>query len=209
MNLAAIANTLIEWTPFLATGFLRNLLISVLAMLIGTLLGLGLGWFRVARIPGTRTAAGGVTSLFRNVPSFVLMFYVAFMVPVEITLLGTVMQIPTWIKATIALVIPVAAFSSDQFRGYVRQKGEGLTTAAQMFWSAWAQYFLIVLMASSTASVIGTDEIVARANRVVATDYSPSLLIATYSYVAIWFLIAGLFIQRYGPRIAQRLTARG
>ena len=61
-------------------------------------------------------------------------------------------------------------------------------------------------MASSTASVIGADEIVARANRVIATDQRAEFLIATYVYVSAWFLVAGLVAIGRGaaPRAARR-----
>lgn len=209
MAASSIFITLIDWTPFLAAGFLRNLLIAILAMIFGTVIGVGLGRLRQGRIQIAGAAAGGLTSLARNVPSFVLMFYVAFLLPVEVSFEDTVFQFPTWIKATIALTIPVVGFASDQFKGYIRQKQEGIASAAPMFWVAWVQYFLIILMASSTASVIGADEIVGRANRVVATDNDPALLIATYAYVAIWFLVAGSLVSRYGPRLAKRLTKKG
>jgi hypothetical protein len=50
--------------------------------------------------------------------------------------------------------------------------------------------------------VIGADEVVGRANHVIATDTRPGFMIAVYSYVAVWFLLAGLLVSRYGPRLA-------
>ena len=42
--------------------------------------------------------------------------------------------------------------------------------------------------------MIGADEIVGRANRVIATDHRPEFLIATYLYVSGWFLASGLLL---------------
>lgn len=203
-----ILDTLIDWTPFLALGFLRNLLISGLAMAAGTAIGVALGQLRYSRVRVASPVAGGVTSVCRNVPSFVLIFYVAFLLPVEVRWGESVLQIPVWIKATLALTIPVIGFASDQFRGFLRQRAAELGGAVAMFWTAWAQYFLIILMASSTASVIGADEIVGRANRIVAIDNDPALLLATYSYIAAWFLLAGLVISRVSARVARSVQAR-
>jgi polar amino acid transport system permease protein len=192
------------WTPYLAGGFARNLIIAALAMAAGTVVGVALGWLRgrgrIARAP-----AALATGLCRNVPSFVLMFYVAFVLPVEIESSGVVVAVPLWIKATLALAIPVTGFASDQWCGFRRQAAERSGGAGATFLAAWLQYFLIVLMASSTASVIGVDEIVARANRVIATDQRPGFLIATYLYASLWFLAAGLAVSAVAPRLARAL----
>jgi polar amino acid transport system permease protein len=187
MDLIAL---LLHWSPFLAGGFAINLAISAVAMTVGTLLGAALGRARDTGL--LRLPAGLATSLCRNVPSFVLLFYVAFLLPVEVVLDTRVVPIPLWIKAALALTIPVIGFASDQFLAFRRQRAACLATAGATFAVAWVQYFLIILMASATASVIGADEIVGRANRVIATDGRTAMLIAVYLYVSAWFLAAGL-----------------
>lgn len=199
---------IIEWTPHLAGGFATNIGISALAMALGTLIGLGLGRMRRASLLFARPTASGLTSAARNIPSFVLMFYVAYLLPVEVTWNDTVIGVPTWLKATLALTFPAVGFASDQYQGYVRQRDAGSTAASRIFWTAWTQYFLIVLMASATASVIGADEVVGRANRLIATDNRPGFMIAVYVYISLWFLLSGMIISRYGPRLADSLTAR-
>ena len=62
-------------------------------------------------------------------------------------------------------------------------------------------------MATATASVIGADEIVGRANRVIATDSRPAFLIATYLYVSGWFLASGPAAHR--RRLARSRGADG
>lgn len=197
-----------EWTPFLAGGFLFNLLIAGLSMALGTAVGVGIGLARDSRLAPARGSAALATSVFRNVPSFVLMFYVAFVLPVEIVWAGSVFAIPLWIKATLALTIPVIGFASDQYLALRRQRREGQAGAGALFLTAWLQYFLIILMASATASVIGADEIVGRANRVIATDDRTEFLIATYVYVSMWFLIAGVALSWLAERIGGAVRAR-
>jgi hypothetical protein len=106
-----------------------------------------------------------------------------------------VIAVPLRAKAALALTIPVVGFASDQYLAFRRQRRRGLDGAGAIFLAAWLQYFLIVLMATATASVIGVDEIVGRANRVIATDDRPEFLIATYVYVSGWFLVSGLMIS--------------
>lgn len=183
-------------TPFLLGGYGYNLLIAALAMLAGTVIGLVVALARFTRFLPVRLAGQGVTSLCRNIPSFVLMFYVAFVFPVEIPWGVGFVQVPLWIKATLALIIPTVGFASDQGLAYLRQRQAGVADHGATFVTAWVQYYLIVLMASATASVIGADEVVGRANRVIAVDSSPEFLLLTYSYVCLWFLITGLAVAR-------------
>ncbi len=180
-----------EQTPYLAGGFAMNLWISALAMLMGTLIGGVLGRIRLDALFGAGRVAGLSTHICRNVPSFVLMFYIAFMLPPEVQWGERVISFPLWIKATLALTFPVIGFVSDQSLAFFRQRRAGLTGAGETFVIAWMQYFLIIIMASATASVIGTDEIVGRANVVIAADADPTFLLVTYLYVSAWFLAAG------------------
>ncbi len=124
------------------------------------------------------------------------MFYVALVLPPEIAWDDTVVSVPLWIKAALALTIPVIGFASDQGLALRRQRRAGIAGADATYLTAWLQYFLIVLMATATASVIGADEIVGRANHVIAPDNRVEFLIATYLYVSAWFLAFGLVLTR-------------
>lgn len=192
MNLLEMLAVLWERTPYLLGGYGYNLLIAALAMLIGTFAGCLISLARQSEYTLLKLPGSLLTSLCRNVPSFVLMFYIAFVLPVEFTWNGNLLQVPLWLKATLALVIPVVGFASDQGLAYLRQRKQSAPDAGAVFGVAWVQYYLIVLMASATASVIGADEVVGRANRVIAIDNSPLFLLLVYSYVCLWFLFTGL-----------------
>ncbi|TCM86133.1 hypothetical protein [Rhodovulum steppense] len=186
---------LIERTPFLAGGFARNLLISAVSMGLGTLVGAALGLLRFRRFRATLRAEHVLTNVCRNVPSFVLLYYMAFMLPSEIEIGDSIVAVPVWLKAALALTLPVVGFASDQTLGYLQQRETGTAGAGETFVIAWIQYFLIIIMASATASVIGVDEIVGRANLILARDDSPVFMLATYLYVSAWFILVGLAIS--------------
>lgn len=186
---------LLPHTRFLAEGFAINLLISVLSMSVGTVIGGLLGVWRFSKNLGGRQIGGFGTSICRNVPSFVLLFYMASMVPSEIEVGTQIITLPLWIKATIALVFPVIGFASDQTLGYLRQRRDGTGGAFETFAVAWLQYFLIIIMASATASVIGADEIVGRANILIAQSGDDGLLLPIYLFVSIWFISAGVLFS--------------
>ena len=190
-----------EQTPFLANGFLINIYISVAAMLMGTVLG------TLVAIPIARNwrflrplSALGV-NLSRNVPSFVLMFYVAFFLPNEIVLQDSTIIILPEYKAAIALMFPVLGFAADEFRGLFHLNG-----SFKKYLNSWMQYFLIILMASVTASVIGADEVLARANRLISTRSDISVLIGTYVYIGLWFILFGLMFTKLIKIIFYRTT---
>ncbi|RUA22368.1 hypothetical protein DSL92_06225 [Billgrantia gudaonensis] len=101
---------------------------------------------------------------------------------------------PLWIKATLALVIPVIGFASDQ----------GWRTCGRNAWAMQTRGSIrhrvgAVLSYRSHgichSSVIGADESWA-CNQVIAMDNNPAFLLLTYSYVCLWFLVSGLAISR-------------
>ncbi|MBW4706662.1 hypothetical protein KX928_02570 [Roseobacter sp. YSTF-M11] len=186
---------LYDHTGYLARGFATNLLISILSMGFGTVLGTVLGWLRARRVSGLGPLSHFGTNVCRNVPSFVLLFYMASMIPSEVEFGGTIMAVPLWIKATLALTFPVIGFTSDQSKGFFEQRRAGVSGAGEIFTIAWLQYFLIIIMASATASVIGADEIVGRANIVISQNESAQFLLVTYLYVSLWFLVTGLILS--------------
>jgi His/Glu/Gln/Arg/opine family amino acid ABC transporter permease subunit len=181
---------LIHWTPSLATGFGLNLSISFVAMLLGTLIGWLIAHGRASSLQKISISSNRLTDVFRNIPSFVFMFYIAFIIPIEFEWQGEQYRFPAWIKASIALTVPVVGFASDQFYRLIRESTQDNTIALPMFFISWTQYFLIILMASSTASVIGVHEIVGRANTAIAVTQDPNMMLWIYLYVAAWFLLS-------------------
>ena len=192
-----------ERTPDLLIGFGLNWLISALSMVLGMAIGFSLALAR-AQVGGVvRWPAQLLTSTCRNIPSFVLIFYLAFVLPVEVSVAGQILTVPLWLKATLALTIPVIGFTSDQGLAYLRQRREGLTDARSIFAVAALQYFLIILMSSATASVIGVEDSVGRMNQMIAYETTPAMMLLGYSYIGLFFITTSLVLSR----LARRLTA--
>lgn len=204
MGSGKILNELMVWTPYLAVGFSKNLLVSACSMILGSLFGWILAMMRHSKRKRLRGPGELGTSIFRNIPSFVFMFYLAFVMPVEFEWSGQVIKIPVILKAILALTVPVIGFSSDQILRYFRDRAEGAGYAILMFVVAWTQYFLVIAMASSTASVIGVDEIVSRANTVITALRQPEIMLWMYLYVAIWFLAFGILVTKFSNMAMKR-----
>lgn len=188
---------LMVWTPFLLKGMVLNIVISILSVIVGTIIGFSLSKLKFLPVACyvANYSSNTITMIMRNVPSFVLLFFIAFILPREINVFETVIVIPAFVKATIALAIPVAAFVADQSNNLRKfECGTHARDAAVLaFFISWVQYFLIIFMASSTASVIGVQEIVSRANTVIAAvgENNPEIMSFIYGYVALWFVSIG------------------
>lgn len=209
MSPAEIVATLWRWTPFLAGGFLWNIIVSLGAMTIGTALGALLALMRLSPRRALCRAGLAVTELARNVPTFVFLFYLAFLLPAALRIGGAAIVLPGWLKASLALAIAVVGFVSDNLCEALAQGRAGNLAAALLFVPNWTAYFLVIMMASSTASVIGVGELVSRCNTVIGAVGRPGLMLWIYLYAMLWFFLAcyplTLAMRRVKATIARRL----
>ena len=180
---------LVTWTPFLAGGFAMNILISLVAMTIGTSLGWIIANMRLATSPRTYRASLYLTEITRNIPTFVFLFYLAFMLPGEFTVpfTASIVGFPSWLKASLALSIAVIGFCSDNLSPAIREWRKGDHGVALLFIPSWTSYALIIVMASSTASVIGVSDGLAlqRSNATGKADHVARLPVPASSAFAI------------------------
>ncbi len=196
------------WTPFLAAGFVWNVIVSLLAMGFGTLLG---GALAFARAGSRRRLAGWattVTHVTRNVPTFVFLYYLAYLIPFELEIGSRVVAVPAWIKASLALSIAVVGFVSDTMLSAIRDWRRGDHAASWLFVPSWTMYLVIIVMASSTASVIGVPEIVSRSNTIIAAVGDTGLMIWIYGYAMLWFFLFCWPLSRGINAIRRRMQHR-
>ncbi|MDE0201726.1 MAG: hypothetical protein OXK73_04750 [Rhodospirillaceae bacterium] len=188
MTAGETVDVLWAWSPYLAVGFGWNIIVSLLAMAVGTIVGLLLALLRGGSHWSVRHSGGAVTTLARNAPTFVMLFYLAYIIPTEFTLFGAAATFPAWIKASLALGIAVAGYVSDNALAAIRHLRRHEMAEALLFVPAWTSYFLIIVMASSTASVIGVPELVRRADTVIGAVDEVGLALWVYLWAMIWFL---------------------
>lgn len=193
--------TLWTWTPFLLEGFLMNVLIAAVAMAAGTAVGAVLAVLRSSHTRAIERASTLVTGLSRNAPTIVFQFYLVMMLPAA-------WGVPAWLKASLALAVAVVGFTSDNLLIAQRQWRQGDRSAALLFLPAWGTYLLIIVIASSTASIIGVGELVSRTNTVINATGQTSLMAPIYLYAMViffafcWPLIAAL------AKVRRTLAAR-
>jgi polar amino acid transport system permease protein len=113
----SIPATILKWTPLLAQGSALNIAMSVLAMAIGTVLGMALGLGLISLTRPVRASSWLITQFFRNVPWPVLLFYCVLLMPFEVRIGGVIVPVPGWAKATAGLALPVMANVAELARG--------------------------------------------------------------------------------------------
>ncbi len=225
---ASVAELLVKWTPLLAQGFLFNLLISALAMALGTAAGALLGAARLSLHAPVRGGSWVVTQFFRNAPWLVLLFFVMFLLPFEFKLGSLTIPFPDWLKATLGLALPIMANMAEIVRGAVQSIPTAQWEAArslaftrrQTLWKIilpqcikrmlppWMNWYAILTMATTLASVVGVSEVMTITGRITNAEGRTDLLIPIYSYVLLWFFLycypISLWTRRLEARYAER-----
>ncbi|SFB73210.1 polar amino acid ABC transporter permease [Collimonas sp. OK412] len=191
MGWIEITRNLLEWTPFLAIGFMWNILISVLALGIGAACGGLLVLLRLSRHRKLALAGASLTEFMRNVPTFVFQIYLMFMLPESLMLpFSTInLSFPSWLKAALALALAVAGFVSDNLLSAIQAWRNERFQNALLFIPNLCNFFVIIIMASSTASVIGVSELVSRCNTVINASGTTQIMLWVYLYAMIWFFL--------------------
>jgi polar amino acid transport system permease protein len=224
----SILATLWKWTPLLARGFVFNLAISFMAMAIGTLAGVFLGFAQISLMLPVRKAASFVMQFFRNAPWLVLLFYCMFLLPFQVTLFGVTIPIPDWSKATLGLALPVMANVSEIVRGAMQSipttQWEAAASLAfnrrQTLWMIifpqcvkrmlppWMNLYAILTMSTVLTSIVGVNEMMTLTQRALSAENRPGLLLAFYSYALLWFFAYCYPIARWTVRLEARYAVK-
>ncbi|MEL7013186.1 MAG: amino acid ABC transporter permease [Pseudomonadota bacterium] len=219
-----------RWMPFLLTsGFLFNVVISMLAMAIGTVAGAALGLGQISPLKPLRMFAWFVTQLFRNSPWLVLLFIVLLALPFEITVFGVTVRIPDWMKGVFGLSLPVMANISEVVRGAVQsvptaqwEAAESLAfTRRQILWQIilpqcykrmlppWMNWYAILTMATPLCSLLGIEEIITLSRQAMeAEDNHPELLVPFFGFALILFFFYCYPIARLTMRLERKFAVK-
>ena len=221
---------LFKWLPFLVfSGFLFNLLISVLTMLIGTMAGVLLGLAQISPIWLVRAVAKFATQLFRNSPWLVLLFIVLLALPFEITIGSLIISVPDWFKAVFGLSLPIMANISEVVRGAIQSVPTGQWEAAeslafnrrQILWQIilpqcfkrmippWMNWYAILTMATPLCSLLGVEELITLSRQAIESeDNHPELLVPFYSFALMIFFLYCYPIARLTIRLERRYAVK-
>lgn len=219
-----------RWLPFLIkSGFFFNVLISLLAMVIGTVAGAALGLGQISLHRPVRAFAWFITQLFRNSPWLVILFIVLLAFPFEITIFGTVIRIPDWIKGVIGLSLPVMANISEVVRGAVQSVPTAQWEAAeslafsrrQVLWQIilpqcykrmlppWMNWYAILTMATPLCSLLGIEELITLSRQAMESeDNHPELLVPFFGCALLLFFLYCYPIARLTIRLERKFAVK-
>ncbi|MDH5410287.1 MAG: amino acid ABC transporter permease [Alphaproteobacteria bacterium] len=219
-----------RWMPFLLkSGFLFNVIISFLAMAVGTIAGAALGLAQISHVAAVRRTAWFVTQLFRNSPWLVLLFIVMLALPFEIVIGDTIIAIPDWTKAVFGLSLPIMANISEIVRGAVQsvpsaqwEASEALAfNRRQILWMIilpqcikrmippWMNWYAILTMATPLCSLLAVEEIVTLSRQAIESENNhPELLVPFYSFIMLVFFAYCYPIARLTVRLERKFAVK-
>jgi polar amino acid transport system permease protein len=198
------------WSPLLLKGFIFNLVISELAMIVGTIAGLPLGILQSATFAPVRWVARFATQFFRNSPWLVLLFLCVLLLPFQIRIFGMTIPVPDWIKAILGFSLPVMANVSEIVRGAMQSVPTSQWESAESLGFSrmqtltriilpqcfkrmlppWMNLYSLITMSTVNASVVGVSEMITLTNEVLAAEGSrPVLLAPLYAFAMLCFFL--------------------
>jgi polar amino acid transport system permease protein len=221
--------TMAKWAPLIFSGFLFNLLVSVLSMALGTAMGLALGLAQVALFRPVRSFAWLATQFFRNAPWLVLLFYAMLLLPFELQLFGLRVPLPGWLKSVVGLSLPVMANVSEIVRGGVQsiplgqwESAESLAfSRRQILWSIilpqavkrmippWMNLYAILTMATSLISIVGVEDGVSLTRAALAAEGRTELFMPMYLMLLLMFFAYCYPIARWTAALERRFAVKG
>jgi polar amino acid transport system permease protein len=219
-----LGRELLDWVPYLASGFMMNIVIALLAMTLGTLVGVIFGILELAPYRLVRYPVVAYVQVFRNAPHLVLIFATTYIFPFEIVVAGHYLPFPDWVKAVIGLGIPASAYVAEITRGAIQSipttqgeaaKGLGFSQGQALRWiilpqclrrslPPWMNLFASITMGTALASLVGVHELLH-----AATDASTAVRRLDFTIVAYLVVMAAFFTLCYPiSRLTRRLEGR-
>lgn len=230
-------DALIKWAPFILwgpegtlNGFTLNLIISFLAMLVGTVAGVALGLMQISLLLPVRRGSWLVTQFFRNSPWLVLLFTIMLLFPFEIDLGFAIVPIPDWTKAVVGFSLPVMANISEVVRGAVQSLPTGQWESAeslafnrrQTLWMIilpqcfkrmippWINWYCILAMAIPLCSIMGVQESITYTTQALnAENDRPELLPVFYMFLLVIHFVYTYPIARWSMRLEKKFAVIG
>jgi polar amino acid transport system permease protein len=218
------AVTLWVWAPLFASGLRMNILLSVLAIAIGTALGLFVGALELSRARWINAPAKVYVQLFRNAPILVLIFFATYAFPFEIHLGSLYLPFPDWIKATVGLALPASAHIAEIFRGAVlsitsaqweASASLGFSRSQTLRWvilpqcvkrvlPPWMNLYAMITMSTTLASLVGVTELLESAKNATNTVNRTEFTILVYVAVLTLFFLYCYPITRLTARLERK-----
>jgi glutamine transport system permease protein len=202
-----------RYLPFLLNGVGVTFRFTVVAFLLGAVIGLLVALGRIQRNPFLRLPCVWYTDFIRGTPLLAQIYLIHFGLP---QVLGY--KPVGWLDAMIALTINSGAYIAEIWRGAIQSIDQGQMEAARSLGMNYAQAmshvilpqafkraipplgneFIALLKESCLVSVIGLEDLMMRANMMSGRSFRP---FEAYFTVAIIYLIMTLTFSRLVTRL--------
>ena len=216
--------TLLTWMPIITAGFGLNLLMSFIAVIIGTAVGALLGIAQLSPVRPMRRGAFLFTEFFRNAPTLVLLFFCMFLIPLRVEVGPVSFEIPPWIKAVLGLSLSKMAYVSEIVRGGLQSIPATQWEAAESLgfsrrdtlWRIiipqclkrmippWMNTYAILIMSTPLASILGVHEGLSMTRAAINAVGRPDMLLPFYLYLLALFFIYTYPISVWTMRLERR-----
>lgn len=203
---------------FLLGGLSDTVLVSLCAMGVSVLLGLGVALAGLSRSPWLKAVNRVYVEVFRAIPLLVLLLWVFYGLPV---LVGV--QLSVFATGVLAMSLSDSAFEAEIFRAGIQSVPHGQLEAARSLGLPWAlqmrlvvlpqalkvilpalgNQFVYVLKMSSLISVIGLSELTRKANELNVNEYRP---LEIYTLLVLEYLLLILLVSHGVRRMERRLA---
>ena len=211
--------TPVSWndTGFILTGVLNTIYISVVAIVIGTVLGAIVGFARAEANKYTNMLIGSVLDILRSVPLIIQLILFT-------TYIGAMgYPLDPFVAGSIVLSLYTMAFMSEVFRGGFQSVHKSMITASRSlgmtYWQtvryirlpigmravfpSWLGVALSVIKDSALVSVIGYMELLRTSEQLISRSQQPlEILIG----VGVFYFIISYPLSLYGKRVEKRMA---
>jgi polar amino acid transport system permease protein len=223
-DLSPTAAALLKWTPVILRGFALNILMSVIAMAIGTVGGFVLGIAQISHRTVIRRGSWLFTEFFRNAPWLVLLFYCMFLLPFQVKIGSAIIPVPDWVKATFGLALSVAGNVSEIVRGGLQSIPSTQWEAAEsmafsrrvILWQIiipqcvkrmlppWMNLYALLIMATPLASIVGVNDAMTMTQAAITAEGRHELVGPMYLYLMCLFFVYSYPITWWTDRLERR-----
>ena len=204
----AAVRALWHWSPALLRGLGVNIQISVLAMALGTVVGLAVGALSLSPSALLRRLTRAYVLLFRNAPILVLVYFTTYVFPFELSVGGWSVPFPDWIKVVIGSrsrasanvagdlpraiqSIPSAQWEAAQSLAFRRAQIFRMIVLPQCvrrMLPSWMNLYASITMSTSLDSLVGVHDLVDTAtvasNTVARRDFT---ILVYFTLLALFF----------------------
>lgn len=211
--------TPLSWsdTGYILTGVWNTVTISVVAIVIGTLLGILVGFLRAESNRAVNVLLGGILDVFRSVPLIIQLILFS-------TFVGAIGHpLGPFVAGSIVLSIYTMAFMTEVFRGGFEGVSQSLQTAARSlgmtYWQtvyhirfpiglravlpSWLGVALSVIKDSALVSVIGYMELLRTSEQLISRTQQPLMILIG---VGLFYFIISYPLSYYGRHLERKMA---